>query len=379
MKIDFKEIIKKLGLDSLEITLWSKKDTDAGDAPSSDAKQSAAPHPALDKLSSGLSTFFNQTQGNTASSSLLKPLIGGIGSLGDYYFPTDMLGGACPLIAGEEESIVWNAAAEACDSERVHVVWQSFEGRLWYLAVRSNELTEHPGSWCPFASLLPGMKDATPMPVCYTYYSEETATMMVVEPNGLSIYRGTTLVVRAKAERTARELGDVPIVDLEPDRIMQLAPTPWYSLSLFEERARRILATVSVLAAISLASFSFVVWLLASMSLVTTKHDIAAAQERSKTKTMDLMTLVQKLHKSPLHDQLAAFSDLNDALLNVNGFLEVYEIINNRPRWRAIVPANVTADRISEMGGKNIETVPTGIAIGNAAEIEYEAIQGGRK
>jgi hypothetical protein len=168
-----------------------------------------------------------------SASSLSKVLVGAPGMMGEYYFPPELIGGTCPRIAGEEENIVWNAAAEACDSERVHVVWQSLENKIWYLAVRSSELASHSDTWCPFAGLLPGMKDSVAPPVCYTYYGDESATMMLLTAEGLQIYRGTSLVVRAKAERSAREMGDAPIVELVPDKIMELHPIPWYSLSLF--------------------------------------------------------------------------------------------------------------------------------------------------
>lgn len=308
-----------------------------------------------------------------SASSLTRVLAGGIGTLGEYYFPSELIGGTCPRIAGEEEEIVWNAAAEACDTERIHVVWHSVENKIWYLAVRSSELASHAATWCPFASLLPGMKEAPPPPVCYTHYSDETATMMAVTAESLQIYRGTTLVVRAKAERTARELGNVPVIELVPDRILQLTPVPWYSVSLFEDRARRILAALAAFTAIVFATLSFFVWLLASMSLITARHDLSEAQARTRDKMMQLMGTVEHLRASPMREQLAKFSDLNDGLLAVNGFLQVYEIKDGKTRWRAVLPANVTADRVTGLGGKTIETTPQGVAVGNAAEIEYEA------
>jgi len=314
-----------------------------------------------------------------SASSLTKVLAGAVGTLGEYYFPSELIGGTCPRVAGEEEEIVWNAAAEACDTERVHVVWQSVDSKIWYIAVRSSELASHPDTWCPFASLLPGAKDAATPPVCYTYYSDEMATMMTVTPDGLQIYRGTTLVVRAKAERTARELGNVPVIELTPDQVMKLAPVPWYSVSLFEDRARRILAAAAVFSAITLAGLTFLIWLFASMALITARHDLSDTLTRTQDKTTELMRTSEKLRTSPMREQLAKFADLNDGLLAVNGLLEVYEVKDGKVRWRAIVPTNVTADRINELGGKNIESTGQGVAIGNAAEIEFEAISAGKK
>jgi hypothetical protein len=353
--MDISKHIKNLGLDKL-IGLQDKDDLIDDQVPKSSKNKDEA-----------------NLLVSESSSSMIKALTGSIGVLGDFYFPPDLIGGTCPRIPGEEEEIVWNAAAEACDTERVHVVWQSFDNRIWYLAVKSSELASKPNSWCPLSSLLPSLKDAGTPPVCYTYFGEEIAVLMIVMPDGLQVFRGTGPVVRAKAERTARELGNAPIVNLDPDKIEGLTPIPWYSVSLFEDRARRILATLSVLAAIFIAGMAFLVWLTASMSLVASKQNLAAAIERNQQKSMDLVKEAESTRSSPMREQIAKFLAVNDGLLSLNGFLDVYEIKDTRARWRAVVPPSATADRITAIGGKNIEATDKGVAIGNDAEIQFEA------
>ncbi len=298
----------------------------------------------------------------------LRSLIGGIGAPHDYYFPPEIIGGCCPRVQGEEEQIVWNAAAEASDSERVHVVYQAKGDKIWYLAVRSLDLASFPNTWCPFASLLPGMKDAKPPPVCYTYFSDEAATMMTVMSDGLQIHRGTSSVVRAKAERTSRALGDAPVIELVPDVIHKLTPAPWLSMSIFEDRARRILAALAVVSGVVFAGLAFVIWFFATMAMITAHVDMREARERTEQKTVMLMQSVQNLRASPMREQLAKFADLNDGLLAVNGYLEIYQIKNNKMLWRAIVPANITSNRITEMGGQTLDTSAQGVIIGNSRE-----------
>lgn len=311
-------------------------------------------------------------------SSLSKALLGTTGGVEETYFPPDIVGGTCPRVAGQEEELVWNAAAEACDSERVHVVWHSFDNRIWYLAVKSSDLASHPNSWCPMAAVLPGAKDASAAPICYTHYGEEMATMMTVTQDSLQIFRGTNLVVRAKAERISRENDNAPIIELIPDMIAGLTPVPWYSISLFEDRARRMIAIAAVLVSVALTGLAFLVWLLASMALITTRQDLSQTQRNTQNKVTDLMGMVQNLHASSVRDQIAKFDNLNEGLLDLNGYLEIYEIKGGRERWRAVVPGNVTADRINAIGGKTIDTKPEGTIIGNAAEIELEAATGAR-
>jgi hypothetical protein len=355
INLQLDSLVRKLGLDSGKFR-FRKKPAAAGDENPEAAAEKKSFLPAID-----------------TSSSLARALGGPTTLIEEFYFPPDIIGGMCPQVPGAEEETAWNAAAEACDTERVHIVWQSFDSRVWYLAIRSADLAAHANSWCPFAALLPGMKEALTPPVCYTFYGEEIASMMTVTDEGLHVYRGTNPIVRAKAERTARELGNAAIVDLVPERIVAYTPVPWYSVSLFEERARRVFATASVALSLALTGLSFLVWLLASVALVSAHHNLDDALLRTQGKTLDLLSTAQGLRATPVRDEMTKFVDLNEGLLDLNGYLEVYAIKGGKVRWRATVPTNVTADRINGLGGKTIDAKPNGTVIGNAAEIEYEA------
>jgi hypothetical protein len=223
------------------------------------------------------------------------------------------------------------------------------------------------------ASLLPTIEDKPNLPICYTYFGDETAALMVVTIDELHVYRGTAPVIRAKAERTARELGNASIITIDPYRIENMPHTPWYSVSLFEDRARRILAVVSVVASLVILGVAFLVWLAASMSMVSAKRDLADALDRTETKSMQLLRQAEELRGSPMRAQIENFLNVNEGLLALNGFLNVYEIKDRVTRWRAVVPASATADRISAIRGKNIEVTAQGVVIGNDAEIEFEA------
>lgn len=321
---------------------------------------------ALEKK--GADTAFSES-----STSYMRSLVGPVTDIGDFYFPPDIIGGVCPRVAGEEEAIVWNAAVEACDSERVHVVWQSIGNRIWFLAVKSADLASNPNAWCPLAALLPTTKDMANAPCCYAYYGEEFAVMMVVAPEELRIFRGTGSVIKAKAERVEREYGGkMNAVTIDLFRIGQMTPVPWYSVSLFEDRARRILAAVSVFVSLGIVGFSFLVWLLASMAAVSARHDLAETQERTQTKTLQLMKMAENMRSSPLRERIEKFLGVNEGLLAINGLLNIYSIKDQVIRWKALVPPSVTADRISALGAKNMETTDKGVLIGNDAQIDYE-------
>ena len=309
-------------------------------------------------------------QGTSESSSaIMRSLVGSVSAVGQDFFPADLIGGCCPRVVGSEQEIVWNAAAEASDSERVHVVWHALGQKIWYLAVRSTDMSSHPNTWCPFASLLPGMKDAKEPPVIYTNFSDESATMMTVLQDGLQIHRGTTSVVRAKAERMSRELNNAPIIEMVPDHIQNLTPVPWFSLSLFEDRARRVLASMSIAAALVFSFLSIIIWFVAAMSAMNSNADIQDIQRRSEQKSLQLLKTVQDQRASPMREQLARFADVNDGLLSLNGYLDIYIIERDKPVWRAILPENVTSDRISEMGAQTLDSgTGQGVVVGNTRD-----------
>lgn len=303
----------------------------------------------------------------TLSSSQRRALFGQVSSIETFFFPPELIGGVCPRIVGEEENIAWNAAAESLDSERIHIVWQARGDLIWYIAVRSSDLSSQTNSWCPFAALLPGMKDAAEPPVIYTFYSDESAAMMTVGPDTLQIHRGMSAVLRAKAQRVSEDMGGAPIIDLVPDRIEKMTPIPWQALSLLEDHARRIYAGLSIVSALGVLGLALFVWFAAAMALLSAHLDLDAIKEHSEKKSQELVQMAQNLRSSPLREQLVSFSKINDDLITINGYLEFYEIKNGNTLWRAVVPSNVTADRISAMGGKTLEVRGNDVVIGNSA------------
>lgn len=294
------------------------------------------------------------------------------------YFPQELIGGVCPWVPGQEDDIVWRAAAAACGAERIHAVWQVYKDKIFYLAIKSEEMSSHYNSWCPFSALLPGMTDAVPAPVCYTYYSNGSAAMMIITPDNLQIYRGITLIARAKAERASRELNNAPIIELTPDRISHLMPSPWYSVSLFEDRSRRILAAVSVISALAFAGLAFLIWLYASYSFISSRVTIASHQDHLEGNVSKFSQTIDIMRSNPLHQQLADFVRVNDGLLSLDGLMLTYEIKNGEPYWRASVNSSLSPDILKSLDAVNIESAPNGkIIIGHGLDDKTHSLTSG--
>lgn len=312
---------------------------------------------AVEKASAFLSSFA------ASNNALSTALLGRDAAPSEAYFPGELAGGCSPHVSGQEDEMAWQAGAEAVDSERLHYVWSVHDGTLWYLAVRSADLSSHVGTWCPFAALLPGMSGALAMPVVYIHTTDEAATMMTVAPHLLQVHRGAAMVIQAKAEKMARDLGGAQIVAITGETAEQLTPVPWKSASRMEDRARRFLATIGVFLGLAVAATAFVIWVLASLTTLAVQSDVTTAQANAAQAGQQLLAQASNLRVSALRVQTAKFVEVNESLLRIGGWLKEYKISGSSVRWTAVLPPGVTAEKISELGGRTKEVTNEGIIV----------------
>lgn len=312
---------------------------------------------AVEKASAFLSSF---AANNTA---LSAAVLGKDAAPTEVYFPPELIGGCSPHVTGQEDEMAWQAGAEAVDNERLHFAWSAHQETLWYLAVRSSDLASHIGTWCPFAALLPGMPGALEMPVVYLHVDDEAATMMTVAPNMLQVHRGAAMVIQAKAEKMARDLGGCKIVAITADTAAQLEPVSWKSQSRMEDRARRFLATASVFAGLLVATAAFIIWILASLTTLAVRSDVTTAQANAAQAGQQLLAQASSLRVSALRSQVARFVEVNEALLRIGGWLKQYKISGTTVAWTAVLPPGITAEKISELGGRTKEVSDEGTII----------------
>src|SRR5690606_7703684 len=88
-----------------------------------------------------------------------------------------------PHVAGSEDEAVWNAASQACGTEKVHYTYSVDGGRLWYLACPSAALASSPDSWCPLAAALPGKSEFWDKETVYLYEQEGLASALRWDPD----------------------------------------------------------------------------------------------------------------------------------------------------------------------------------------------------
>jgi len=301
-----------------------------------------------------------------SSVALFSESVFGAAEAGNLWIPPNLIGGRIPHVPNREDEMVWQVASEACDTERVHYVWSAHEGAVWYLAAPSADFASASGTWCVLAALLPGTQGSRPGPLCYMLKDRDAAILLVVGRDHLNVFRNDVPTIVAKAERVAEDLGGVDVVDVLP-LFEQLRRVEWRSASRLEDQQRRSLTRTGVIAGLGVAALAAVVWLgaLAGVALARSENEQAIVlANQSATK---LLQDASGLAISPARRQLIDLMDLNERLLRIGGWLQVYQISkeNGGTSWKAIVPPTVTADVIEEMGGKTVEEAVGGYLVQN--------------
>lgn len=273
--------------------------------------------------------------------------------------PEGILAGFAPHVPGKEDEIVWNAASDACGSERLHYVWSVYGGRIWYLAVPSAVHAREPGTWCAFASLLPGTAQGNAQGACYIELVDGTATLLAYHSQGIEIYQGDLPQMQAKAETLARRIGvngdDAPIIRV--DTLQRLPVTPWTSLSLKEDRLRRYAATMLLAGGILMTVLGGAAWGIAALIHGSNQSAIAGLQAETEGAVRRLAQQAEDLSRSRVIADLTKLADVDRQMIRYGGMLRRYELRNpGATTWSAYVPIGLAPAQITELNARVTST-----------------------
>lgn len=254
------------------------------------------------------------------------------------YLPAELVGGSVPHIAGSEVESVWNAAAQACGTERVHFVYTVQDGRCWYLATPSSALASAPDSWCPLAAALPGNSEYWDKETVYLYEREGFASALRwdKESGRMQIYLGAARTILPKVQSM-----DANFVTINPDTATVV---PWQNIELKTDRLTRSLARMLTISGMIVA----VVTGLYILSMFAIANMIKPQLEQTKAETeMASMQLLQNAMKSLENkaiDHVFRIQELLDTLVQIEGTLVRYEVsANGQVEWEALVPRTFSA------------------------------------
>ncbi len=262
------------------------------------------------------------------------------------HLPQEMVGGSLPHIPGAEDEAVWNAASQACSTEKVHYCYSVDDERIWYLACPSAQLASYPDSWCPLAAALPGNSEYWDRETVYLYEQEGLASALRwdQETGRMQVYLGASRTILPRIQTM-----DANFVTINAE-VADIVP--WKNKALRTEKLSR--ATSRMLVQTGLFLNLFIIMILGFQLLMThsVQRDLSAVQGETQTAVGDLMQRAAETMRNNSVQHMVNIQQLLDALVKIDGTLVRYEIKDGgRAEWEALVPLAYSSG-VSGINGK---------------------------
>ncbi len=248
------------------------------------------------------------------------------------YLPQDLIGGSLPHISGSEDEAVWNAASQACGTEKVHYVYSVEGGRVWYLACPSASLASNPDSWCPLAAALPGNSEYWDRETVYLYEQEGLASALRwdMETGRMQVFLGASRTILPRVQSMEANFVTVNpnIADIEP----------WKNRTLRIEKMSRATVRVFIFSGLIVNLLAMLILVVSLISLGFMERDLAEIKENTDKVAHKLLTDASNIMQSDTIRHMVRVQQLLDNIATTNGYLVRYEVDGNKTEWSALVP-----------------------------------------
>lgn len=248
------------------------------------------------------------------------------------FLPAELIGGSIPHVPGMEDEAVWNAAAQACGTEKVHYCYSVEGGRCWYLAIPSAAMASNPDSWCPLAAALPGNSEFWDRETVYLYEQEGQAAAMRWDPETrrMQVYIGASRTLLPRIQSM-----DANFVTVNPD-VADIIP--WRNRALRTEKLSRATARTILLAGLGLCAVCFMFLVAQYGWTLLLRRDLAKVKQASEKASNDLMLNAYNALQSDTIKHMVKIQELLDTLRTIEGTLVKYEVNKGKATWEALVP-----------------------------------------
>jgi hypothetical protein len=252
------------------------------------------------------------------------------------FLPAELIGGSIPHIAGMEDESVWNAAAQACGTERVHFCYSVDSGRCWYLAIPSTALASNPDSWCPLAAALPGNSEFWDRQTVYLYEQEGVASALRWDPETgrMQVYIGAARTLLPRIQSM-----DANFVTINPD---VAAIVPWKSMALRTEKLARGTARMLLVSGLGVCFVCLFFLLVQYGWTILLQRDLDKVRMDSDKASNDLMVNAYNALQSDTIKHMVRIQQLLDTLRTIEGTLVKYQVEGGKVSWEALVPKSFT-------------------------------------
>lgn len=254
------------------------------------------------------------------------------------YLPSELIGGTIPHISGSEMESVWNAASQACGTEKVHFCYSVHEGRIWYLACPSSALSSNPDSWCPLAAALPGNSEYWDKETVYLYEQEGVASALRWDPETgrMQVFLGAARTILPRVQSM-----EANFVTIKPEAAQIV---PWRNMNLRTEKLVRGTMRLLVLSGLGTGLIALIVLVINFISINLIDRQLIQAQQQTEASSNELMINAYNAMQSDTIKHMVRIQNILDSLAKVDGTLVRYEVKDGKTEWEALVPPAFAAD-----------------------------------
>lgn len=254
------------------------------------------------------------------------------------YLPQEMVGGSIPHITGTEEEAVWNAASQACGTEKVHYCYSADGGRLYYLACPSSLMASNPDSWCPLAAALPGNSEYWDRETVYLYEQEGVASALRWDPETgrMQVFLGASRTILPRIQSM-----DANFVTINP---VVADIVPWKNRNLKTEQLSRATARMLVYSGMMVSLIAILMLFYNYIAINLKERNLAAVQSETSRASNDLMLNAYNAMQSDTIRHMVRIQEILDQLAKVDGTLVKYEVKGNVVEVEALVPQAFAQD-----------------------------------
>lgn len=246
--------------------------------------------------------------------------------------PTELIAGSIPHIVGAEEEGVWNAAVQACGTERIHFTYTVQDGKCWYLATPSSSLASDPDSWCPLAAALPGNSEYWDRETVYIYEKDGQASALRwdQESGRMQLFLGASRAILPKVQSM-----DANFVTINPDTA---SIVPWVNMELKTDMLTRAAGKIMVIsgAVVAILAGLYIMGMFAVANTIQPQLD--ETKSETELASMQLLNDAARSLENDTIEHIFRIQELLDTLLQIQGTLVKYEITGGQVSWEALVP-----------------------------------------
>lgn len=249
------------------------------------------------------------------------------------YLPQEIIGGAVPLIPGSEDEAVWNAAAQACGTEKIHYVYSADSGRLWYLACPSSALASAPDSWCPLAAALPGNSEFWDKETVYLYEQEGMASALRWDPDTgrMQVFTGAARTLLPRMQSM-----DANFVTINPELADII---PWKNKMLRTEKLSRASSMLLLYVGIGVNLIIFLFLVFQFVLTNTVSRSLDKVKQETERASQQLMVNAYNALQSDTIKHMVRIQEMLDELTKINGTLVKYSVEGGKTSWEVLVPS----------------------------------------